>query len=109
MREETREMMDDLGIVPDLVNEMLQKLSEAPDSQLDATMCVHLKNLIGKPKAEVKRGVIYAIDMCVYSALSSGFVLKILHMIHQDMLGGTREDFNDENCPWRKSDDKSFR
>jgi hypothetical protein len=82
--------------------DFLKLLSEAPDGQLDKQVTDMLKQLIGKPKEEVKVGVMKAIDYCVRYGLSSGFALQSLHMFHEMHLDGSHADFTDENCPWRK-------
>jgi len=85
------------------INNMLKALSEAPDGQIDKTITEHLKGLIGKSKAEIKTGVMYAIDQSVHGSLVSGFGLEALVILHEAMLGGSSADFTDENCPWRKT------
>lgn len=82
--------------------ELLTLLSQAPDGQIDKQITKDLKDLIGKPKAEVKAGVMKAIDYCVRYSLASGFGLQSLHILHEVHLDGKQEDFTDENCPWRK-------
>lgn len=84
------------------IDEMLTILSQAPDGQLDKIVTDKLKSLIGKPKSEVKTGVMHAIDMCVNGGLSSGFALQSLNILHEVYLDGKITDFNDTNCPWRK-------
>ncbi len=85
------------------IDEMLKILSEAPDSQIDGIITKRLKDLIGKPIPEIKTEVMHCIDDCVYGSLSSGFALNALHLLHEVHLNGKIEDFNDENCPWRKN------
>lgn len=85
------------------IDEMLELLSHAPDSQIDKTITERLKNLIGKPLPEIKTEVMHCIDDCVYGSLSSGFALKTLNILHEVYLDGKLEDFNEENCPWRKN------
>jgi hypothetical protein len=84
------------------IEETLTLLSSAPDSQIDSEITGRLKNLIGKPISEIKTGVMHAIDDCVFGSLSSGFALQALHILHEVHLNGKHEDFNEENCPWRK-------
>jgi hypothetical protein len=84
------------------IEEMLTLLSTAPDGQIDGKITARLKGLIGKPIPEIKTGVMHAIDDCVYGGLSSGFALQALNMLYEFQLNGKFEDFNDENCPWRK-------
>jgi len=84
------------------VDEMLEMISEAPDSQIDKTITDKMKKLIGKPISEIKISIMYCIDMCVYGSLSSDFALQALLILHEIHCDGNREDFNDENCPWRK-------
>lgn len=85
------------------VDEMLELLSSAPDTQIDKRITERLKNLIGKPFPEIKSEVMHCIDDCVYGSLSSGFALQALNILHEVHLDGKQEDFNDENCPWRKT------
>lgn len=85
------------------IDEMLGILSQAPDSQIDKMITERLKNLIGKPIPEIKTEVMHCIDDCVNGSLSSGFALQALHILHEVHLDGKLEDFNDENCPWRKN------
>jgi len=84
------------------VDEMLELLSQVPDTQLDKIITERLKNLIGKPLPEIKTEVMHCIDDCVYGSLSSGFALQALQILHEVHLNGKPEDFNEENCPWRK-------
>lgn len=83
------------------INEMLQLLSEAPDSQLASSITKRLKDLIGKPKDKIKVEVMHCIDDCVHAGLSSGLGLKTLNILHEVYLDGSIEDFTKENCPWR--------
>jgi hypothetical protein len=85
------------------IDEMLNLLSTASDRQIDKIITTRLKELIGKPLPEIKTGVMHAIDDCVYGSLSSGFALEVLNILHEVYLGGKPEDWNDINCPWRKS------
>lgn len=85
------------------IDDLLKLLGEAPDSQLDKTVADEMKNLIGKPAAEQKIGVMRAIDNCVRYSLASTFTMMVLNDIFYVGLEGKPEDFNDENCPWRKN------
>ena len=87
------------------VDKMLADIATAPDSQIDGTITLKLKELIGKPIPEIKAGVMEAIDLCVYGALASGVGMMALHILHEVHCGGKSEDFTDENCPWRKTID----
>lgn len=86
----------------DRINQMLESLSQAPNSQIDKRITDDLKELIGKPIPEIKIGTVKAIDYCVVGGLASDFAMKSLMIFHEIYLDGTPEDFNDENCPWRK-------
>ncbi len=84
--------------------DVIEHLSNAPDSQLDKTMCDKLKELLklkGTPGStkEIADGLLYVLDMCVQGSLSSGIVITILDA-EWKMLGGTIEEGN-ANCPWR--------
>jgi hypothetical protein len=87
------------------VDEMLEMLATAPDSQIDGIITSKLKDLVGKPIHEIKLGVMESIDLCIYGSLSSGIALQALHLLHEVHCGGKHEDFTDENCPWRKEID----
>jgi len=84
------------------IEEFLMILSMAPDSQLDKSITTKLRNLIDKPISEIKTGVMQAIDDCVYGSLSSEIALKSLHLLHEDLLEGTHEDW----VEWRKNKNK---
>lgn len=85
------------------INKFLEKLSKAPDGHLDKQIANQMKNLIGKPKSEIKTGVMKAIDYSVRGALVSDFGMRLLNILHEVYLDGKSSDFNDENCPWRKN------
>jgi len=84
------------------LDEMLMILSAAPDSQIDKSITKRLKSLVGKPIPEIKTEIMHCIDDCVYGSLASGFALQALQILHEVHLNGKPEDFNEENCPWRK-------
>jgi hypothetical protein len=84
------------------INGLLELFSEAPDSQLDKKMTKYIKSLIGKQVPEIKKGIMYVIDMCVFSSYASGSTLRLLHILFENYLDGKQEEFNEENCPWRK-------
>jgi hypothetical protein len=84
------------------MEEFLNILLTAPDSQLDKRIVDRLKAARNLPKDEFKQEVMHCIDDCVYGSLCSGFILQTLHILHEHFLGGKQEDFTDENCPWRK-------
>ena len=84
------------------VDEILTLLSEATDNHLDNRICKDLKELIGKPINEVKTGVMKAIDYSVAFGLASQFTLIVLNDLYTVFLHGKQDEFNDENCPWRK-------
>lgn len=85
--------------------DVLKHLTQAPDSQLDKSMCEKLQEIVdefeGKENCnkEVADKLLYILDMCVYSSLASGFVIKILD-VEWKRLGGTVEADN-ANCTWR--------
>lgn len=83
------------------LNELVEQLAKAPDSQLDATMCEKLKLLVGKPIDEVKLGLMEVLDLSARYALASGFMMTALNITFQ-AIGGDLKDFkNDEICTWR--------
>lgn len=84
--------------------DIIEHLSNAPDSQLDKSMCEKLKELLelkskSDSKKEVADGLLYVLDMSVHGSLASEFVIKILDAEWR-RLGGTVEEGN-ANCPWR--------
>lgn len=83
------------------INTMLEAISQAPDQQLDGSMTSHLKTLIGKPVPEIKKGVMYVMDMSVHGGLASKFAMTALQTFYEVYLDGKMEEFTDENCPWR--------
>jgi hypothetical protein len=86
----------------DMAYEMIETLSTAPDSQIDASITARLKDLIGKPLEEVKTEIRHIVDDCVFGGLTSGFALIAIRGLY-NILGGDDEDFkNDEINPWRK-------
>ena len=86
--------------------EIIEHLSNAPDSQLDKSMCDKLKEILtlrGKSDSnkEIADGLLYVLDMSVHGSLASGIVIKILDAEWR-MMGGTIEE-NNANCPWRNN------
>ncbi|QIG71291.1 hypothetical protein PQC16_gp184 [Rhizobium phage RHph_TM30] len=66
------------------VREMLGKLAEAPDSQVDVKFrkeLSHLATLDTLGSQDVKS----ALDMCVHSSLASDFVVKVLDIIYKQL------------------------
>ena len=65
------------------MREVLQKLTEASDDQLDAVVCNRLKILleVGYTASDIKQ----VLDDCAYSALASTFVMKVLDVIWHDL------------------------
>jgi len=65
------------------MREVLEKLTEASDDQLDAVVCNRLKILleVGYTADDIKQ----VLDDCAYGALASGFVMKVLDVIWQDL------------------------
>lgn len=84
------------------LEELLDVMSEAPDSVIDKKISARIKELKGKSIPEMKTEVMHIIDDCVYGALASELGMSVLLTLFEVYLGGTEEDFNDENCPWRK-------
>lgn len=85
------------------IEELLTLMADAPDSQMDKSITERLRNLKGKPIPEIKTEVMHIMDDCVYGALASDFGMHALIILHEVFLDGKDEDFNDENCPWRKN------
>ncbi len=76
---------------------ILDKLVEMSDKQIDASMGAKLKALKGKSSEKVKAGLHEILDACAYGALASTFVMLVLDG-EWKRLGG---DFDDP-APWRK-------
>ena len=65
------------------MRKVLEMLSEASDTQLDAVACNRIKILleVGYTADNIKQ----LLDDCVYAALASGFVINVLDTIWQDL------------------------
>ncbi len=85
------------------INEYIEQLLIAPDTQIDKSITERLKKLPEMSKDEMKTEVMHCIDDCVYGSLANQFGLHTLHILHEVYLDGSLEDFTDENCPWRKT------
>lgn len=77
-------------------HELLEHLSKAPDSQVEAKLAQHIGQLVGKPTEEVKVGLHQALDYGARYALCSGFIMKVMD-IEWKRLGGQSSD----PTPWR--------
>lgn len=87
------------------LDNLLVLLIKAPTFQLDPSIIDRLQNLIGKDDKDfLKNQIMHIIDDCVRYSLCSSFTLTTLHIIHESYLDGSKEDFNEENCPWRKTE-----
>ena len=85
------------------LNDIVDMLCAAPDSQLDKSIIERIQVARHKSKEEFRTEIRHCIDDCVYSALASGFTLKVLHSIYEAFLDGKPDDFrNPELCPWRE-------
>ena len=80
--------------------ELLRRLSEASDRELDAQMCEKLKQLLDQDTSTVTDGLLYILDMSARYSLASGFVMRILDHEWRRLGGKIEPDFS--NCPWRK-------
>lgn len=62
-------------------DKLLVELVNAPDRQLDKSMCEYLDGLIGKSDEEVKQGLKYVLDQSANGGLASDFIMTVLHTI----------------------------
>lgn len=63
-------------------DELIEKLCEGSDRQIDDSIKPRLKALQGRPnEEEVQCELLGIIDDCVYTALASGFTIRVLHMM----------------------------
>lgn len=82
----------------EMTTNIIERLLSAPDSQLDGRMVERLKTLLeSKPDREQMRlGLKDVLDLSVYSALASGFVMKILDIEWQRMGGKPGDPVSEE-------------
>lgn len=59
------------------IDNLLEPMISAPDSQLDQEACVDIENLIGLPITEQLLGLIDIRDRCIMGGLASTFVMKV--------------------------------
>lgn len=85
------------------MNEIIQHLITAPDSQLDASAVEEVKKWADPPQA---LEVLKTLDRCVYASLCSGFVVTVMDIILKEAL--KRENLTMEQlvekATWRKKD-----
>jgi len=83
--------------------EILEMLAIAPDSALDKSMCMMIKDILEKrgeiTNEEISIKLLHILDLSAYSALASDFMMQVLN-VEFTHLGGTR-DMDIEKTPWR--------
>jgi hypothetical protein len=65
-----------------LLKEMLTMLSEAPDGQIDKTICERIKELIDQDRTKIKSGLESIINDCVCYSLASDFAMKAIYYVY---------------------------
>ena len=68
----------------DDIRELLNELSNAPDTQIDKTVCVRLKNLSVKENLHFK-DIEVILDDCAYYALASDFGMEVMDTIWKEL------------------------
>ncbi len=61
------------------IDQLLQTLSEAPDSQIDASITPRIKSLVGVNDEIVASELKTILDECAVSSLASDFAMNVLH------------------------------
>lgn len=59
---------------------LLTLLCSAPESQLSDCIVKRIKSIIGKPKDEVKKGLVSILDDCANYSLASDFTMTTLNI-----------------------------
>lgn len=77
-------------------DKLLEALSTAPDSFLDATMAKRCGEMVGMSDEEFRPAMHEVLDRCVFSALASDAMIVIMSAIWRDA-GGSPSD----PAPWR--------
>lgn len=63
------------------LNEMLELLATAPDSQIDATITPRIKALIGLPPDGIAARMKIILDECAFAALASDFAMMAMDAV----------------------------
>lgn len=67
------------------IEEIIDVICKAPDSQIDKDIVVELKELKGLPWNEMAEKLDDIIGRCVYASLVSGFALTALNVLHKQV------------------------
>lgn len=74
------------------IDDLLQILSEAPDTQIDHTITPKLSALVGKPHQEISNGLKVILDECAAYALASDFAIMAMACAHADAMLLSKEE-----------------
>lgn len=75
-------------------DELFSILLEMSDLQFDGKAKEQLKNMVGRPNAEIRLELVALIDDCVRYSWVGCMELKALQFVHMKM-GGTESDFTE--------------
>jgi hypothetical protein len=75
---------------------MIDVLCSMSDRQVDSIVKPRLQAIKGRPNSEVLDEFMGIIDDCVYSALTSDFEIRVMHVMWLNM-GGTEESLTTRN------------
>jgi hypothetical protein len=90
------------------LNEFLEVLSLAPESQIDNKSLTKIfKNLISKDDAELRLGLMFCIDHISYCSSAAGIYKMYLYEILKGYFGITFDQAQNEDWPWRDGSDFS--
>jgi hypothetical protein len=64
------------------MNMILQRLSEAPESQIDPSICVRLAKLAENPSSTEMKAIL---DDCVAYGLASDFAVAAMGIVYEDL------------------------
>jgi hypothetical protein len=60
------------------IDEFLELLAAAPDTQIDGTVTIQLSELVGQPYEVIARQLKQILDDCAYAALASDFSMMAM-------------------------------
>lgn len=82
---------------PEALTEMIDHLCTGSDRMLDDCVKPRLQALKGRPLEDVKDELLGIIDDCVYAALTSDFVVQVLHILWLNC-GGSEQELQERNA-----------
>jgi hypothetical protein len=81
-------------------DEMIDNLCQLSDRQVEPCVKPRLQAIKGRPNKEVLDEWLGIIDDCVYAAWTSGFEIKVMHIMWLKM-GGTEDALAQRNATFR--------